>query len=325
MISSPTVEPSHGIAPPIAPLGVCRPQIPLVYVASPSFSGSTLLTFLLGMHPRVSTMGELRWADMDLDTYRCSCGDFLRDCSYWKQVAQRVEARGLPFSVKRPMTTFRFRQAPFTDRVARAGVRGPLFEFARDLLLGMLPASRRGWRTIRDVNYAIMEAMISLRGGGVFVDASKEPTRLKHLVDTGDYDIRVIHLIRDGRGVTNSGMQNKRLDLQTSIREWHETHRQIERLRPRFTTARWFRLRYEDLCNAPQARATELFQFIGLEPIPLAPELDITAFHVLGNRMRLQFTGHISLDEKWRTSLSPAALDAFERIGGALNREFGYA
>ncbi|MBL8878177.1 MAG: sulfotransferase [Phycisphaerales bacterium] len=309
----------------IDPLGEVRPRIPLVYIASPSFSGSTLLTFLLGAHPRVSTMGELRWADMDLATYRCSCGDLLNDCSYWKQVEQRVAARGLPFSVKRPQTTFRFRSAPLTDRVARSGVRGRVFELVRDVLLRILPASRNGWRMVRDVNYATMEAMIALRGGGVFVDASKEPTRLKHLADTGDYDIRVVHLIRDGRGVTNSGIQNKRLDVRTSIREWYETHRQIERLRGRFDAARWFQLRYEDLCAAPQSRMTELFQFIGLEPIALTSELDVTKFHVLGNRMRLEFSGHIALDEKWRTALSPAALDEFERVAGGLNREYGYA
>lgn len=309
---------------PSEPLTNARPRIPLIYIASPSFSGSTLLTFLMGMHPRVSTMGELRWADMDLATYRCSCGEYLRDCDYWKQVAQRVAARGLPFSVQRPLTTFRFREAPFTDRVARAGVRGTVFELVRDVLLRILPASSGGWRTIRDVNYATMEAMIALRGGGVFVDASKDPTRLKHLLDTRDYDIRVIHLIRDGRGVTNSGIQNKKFDLQTSIREWRESHRQIERLRSRFDRHAWMRLRYEDLCAAPQERMDDLFRFSGLEPITLSDQIDMNSFHVLGNRMRLQFSGKIALDEKWRSALSPEALAEFERTAGAMNREFGY-
>ena len=32
----------------------------LVYILSPSYSGSTLLTFLLNTHPEIATIGELK-------------------------------------------------------------------------------------------------------------------------------------------------------------------------------------------------------------------------------------------------------------------------
>ncbi|MGH8543075.1 MAG: hypothetical protein ACREX3_05465 [Gammaproteobacteria bacterium] len=42
----------------------------LAYIASPSYSGSTLMTFLLGGHPAVATVGELKAAGIgDVDRY----------------------------------------------------------------------------------------------------------------------------------------------------------------------------------------------------------------------------------------------------------------
>ena len=67
-------------------------MIDLVYIASPSYSGSTLLTFLLNAHRDVATMGELKWGPIDLETYCCSCGELLTACPFWQDVARRVEA-----------------------------------------------------------------------------------------------------------------------------------------------------------------------------------------------------------------------------------------
>ena len=51
----------------------------LIYIMSPSFSGSTLLTFLMGAHPSVATVGELKATSLgDIDEYDCSCGSRIR-------------------------------------------------------------------------------------------------------------------------------------------------------------------------------------------------------------------------------------------------------
>ena len=299
-------------------------MIRLVYVASPSFSGSTLLTFLLNAHPDVATIGELKWGEIDLETYQCSCGSRLCECRFWDAVSKAVRARGLPFDLARPPTDFRCRRRPWADRIARARVRGPMFERIRSAALAVVPATRRNWLVIAAVNRAVIEASLDLQGAQVFADASKDPVRLIHLQACGHYEIRVIHLIRDGRGVTNSAIKNQDMSAEFAAREWLRTHRQIELMSGRLGGDRVLRVAYEDLCRALPETMSHVFSFIGVNNADISEDYHLKEHHVLGNRMRLRLTNKVRLDEKWRTTLKPEALCLFERLAGDRNRAYGY-
>ena len=74
--------------------------IDFVYIASPSYSGSTLLTFLLAAHPEVASIGELKASAMgDADAYTCSCGAPIRRCPFWRRVCDELARRGLDFDL----------------------------------------------------------------------------------------------------------------------------------------------------------------------------------------------------------------------------------
>ncbi len=300
-------------------------MIRLAYIASPSYSGSTLLTRLLNAHPRIATIGELKWGDIDLESYACSCGALLRECGFWNEVSRRVQSRGLPFDLNRPPTDFRCRASPIADRVLRARVRGGAFESLRSGLASLLPARRKEWPTVRAVNRAIVEAVLELKRADVFLDASKDPVRLKHLLDSGDYDVWLIQLIRDGRGVVNSAIKNQSEPAELAAREWRRTHEQIQRLASRIGQTRVLRLRYEDLCEDPATALAQTYGFLGLPPCDAVSTNGSVPHHILGNRMRLVPNIEIRPDEKWRRELPPAACDRFERIAGRLNRHFGYS
>ena len=65
----------------------------LLYILAPSFSGSTLLTYLLAQHPRVATVGELKATRMgSIDEYRCSCGEPMRTCEFWQALGGKPKA-----------------------------------------------------------------------------------------------------------------------------------------------------------------------------------------------------------------------------------------
>jgi len=299
--------------------------VPLVYIASPSYSGSTLLTFLLNTHPAIGTVGELKWGAIDLETYRCSCGELLRECPFWATVAERMAARGLPFDLRRPATDFRCRPHRLADRLVRARVRAGLCEVLRDGLVRRLPVWRRTWPIVAAVNRALIEITLDLQRARLFVDSSKDPVRLKYLLDTGDYDVRVIHLLRDGRAVTHSSIRNKTAPADLAAREWVRTHRQIELLERRLGTGRLWRLRYEDLCAEPGATLNSVFRFLGLEPNDALAALEITPHHVLGNRMRLSNRSAVRLNEDWRSALASHHRATFDRLAGVVNRRYGYA
>lgn len=299
-------------------------MIDLIYIASPSFSGSTLLTFLLNTHPSIATIGELKWGDIDFDDYRCSCDRLLRECPFWLSVVAQMSERSLTFDLQRPPTDFRCRGRTMADRIVRARVRGPLFERVRDTMVAVMPPARRSWPTIARFNREIIEVILELQSGSVFVDGSKDPVRLKYLHETGNYRIRVIQLVRDGRGVVNSAIKNERHSVEHAAREWKCTHRQIECVADRIRPDALIRVRYEDLCADPRAEMGRLFQTLALPDAPWIEKFRDVEHHILGNRMRLRQETTIALDEKWRTTLDEKALATFDAVAGPLNRRYGY-
>ncbi len=300
-------------------------MIDLAYIASPSFSGSTLLTFALNAHPRIATVGELKWGDIDLDTYRCSCGALLRECVFWDEVVQRIEARGEPFDLHRPGTDFRFRDRPLMDRAARARLRGPLFEAVRGAVLTAHPRSRTSWPAIASLNRTLMREVMDMKGASLFVDASKDPVRVKHLAETGDFRIRLVHLIRDGRAVVYSAMKNEGVFAESAALEWKRTHLQISLLQDGGAVESYHPLRYEDFCTAPESTLRRLTDSWGLEAASVVGSIGRADHHILGNRMRLTPVTEIKLNEEWRTRMSSKELGVFETVAGAVNREFAYS
>lgn len=298
-------------------------MIRLVYLASPSFSGSTLLTFLLNTHPSIATMGELKWGDIDLETYPCSCGDLLTRCPFWKNIQSRMAERGMPIDLLRPPTDFRC-DGGWSNKIARTRVRGAVFEYLRDAVVATLPEPRSAFPTVAAVNRAMMEIILELQNGRVFLDGSKDPVRLKYLLDTGDYEARVIQLLRDGRGVMNSAMKNERRCPRDAAREWRNTHVQIERLARRLPEGRLLTVRYEDLCADPGAEVSRILAFLGLPDGVVVGDYRRVEHHILGNKMRLHDATDIRLDEKWRQTLTRDDLDVFDRTAGELNRRYGY-
>ena len=176
------------------------------YIMSASHSGSTLLTLLLAAHPEIATIGETSavTANGSGDTGLCSCGVKLRQCSFWEQVCNRMAARGVDARAADFSTEFRIPKSRSADRLLRAEYRGRSFETLRDLLLSCSPAWRARGKTILATNVALVESVREVCGARVFLDSSKEPHRLKFLLRAPSLSVKVIHLVRDGRGVAAS-------------------------------------------------------------------------------------------------------------------------
>jgi hypothetical protein len=299
----------------------------LLYIASPSFSGSTLLTLLLAAHPRVATVGELKGTSMgDVESYRCSCGELIRACAFWRALTAALSARGVAFDVGQFGTHFRAAPAgALADRLLAARLRGRIAEWARGAGLALLPRARRELRRVRARNRAVMEAVCALRGADVFLDASKDPVRLRHLIDGDGVPARVIHLVRDGRGVAASYMRVYGWPMEPAALEWRRTNEECERLRDLVRPEAWLRLHYEDLCRDPDRAVAAALGLVAATPAGPVAGPDGRAQHVLGNAMRLTDGAKVALKETWRETLAAADLAVFERVAGAMNRRLGYA
>ena len=320
----------------------------LVYILAASHSGSTLLTLLLNSHPDVATVGELAPGHMeDLAFYRCSCGQLLRECPFWAHIAQRMNQQGLPFALNNFGTRFAVPKSRLATRLLRPLHRGPALEFVRDAALNLLTPWPRHRREAQRANLALIQAVLDYYHARVFVDKGNTALRLKYLLAAPGLNVKVIHLVRDGRAVALTYMDParyadaqdpslrgggnggdraaERLPMAAAAREWRRCIQEAGHALARLDPARWIRIRYEDLCSDPDATLARLFNFLGLDPARRSPDFRTSEHHILGNGMRLDAASQIRLDDRWNTVLLPSDLVTFELVAGDTARRYGYA
>ena len=299
-----------------------RPR--LLYILAPSYSGSTLLTYLLSQHDAIATIGELKATSRgDLDTYHCSCGKLMRECDFWAQLTGRAQDAGLEFSVDELGTVYGD-GGGLVNKIVGALVRGPLFEVARSTLLALLPEKLTHVQQVTRQNHVLSQLVCDMQGGSIFLDGSKDSARLLHYRRSGEWDIKVIYLQRDGRGVTNSYVKHDGVDYDGAIDYWRKAVTELETMRRRLDEAEVYDLLYEDLCREPEQKLAEICSWLGIDELDHDREFVAESQHILGNAMRLGNVTEIRFDEAWRKKLTTANLHDFQERAGQLNRSLGY-
>jgi len=320
----------------------------LAYILSASHSGSTLLAMLLGAHPDACTVGELQATNFgDPDLYRCSCGEGIRRCLFWRRVGVAMQERGFPdFEIARAGTSFHEFDHRLARRLLRPLCRGPRFEQMRDLFLSLVPGWRAHVREAQQRNLALIESLHALTGARWVVDSSKLALRLKYVLRIPSLEVKVIRVVRDGRAVAlsytdewqfadaadpqqrggGSGVRRPTAarDLAEAVREWRRSNESADCLTAQLPESAWIQVRYEDLCANPRETLGRLCQFLGLDPGRIQMDFKSVPHHVVGNGMRFDRSSQIRLDERWKTHLTPAGVRAFTEAAGHLNRRYGY-
>lgn len=296
--------------------------IPLIYIASNGRSGSTVLDLLLGALPGVWTVGEVQllthpWV---VEHSPCGCGAAIPDCPFWGPVLERL--------------------GPVADGSREEGVHGIDYFRRRHrsgkvLRPALLPGIWRGRSgkgfaaaidEYGDHNAALFtqarQAAEHLTGSPVrwLVDASKDPYRLLWLQESGRFDIRVIHLLKDPRAYVHSMTKfDDHPGWPKAARfagRWLVENAMFARLaRVGFPPGVTRRLHYETLAGDPYGTMASLCRWLGVEMPAASLGLfrDQVNHGVAGNRSRWE-TRPIALDESWRTRM-PAG---FRRLATAL-------
>lgn len=297
----------------------------VVYITSSSYSGSTLLTFLLNTHPKICTAGEMEgWAYSEPGSFLCSCGRPLEECPLFLEVQRGFRRAGLPFAFNEFGTAYRLTTNERVNRYLCGslpfGLSATPLESARDTLVQRLPVFSGRLRRQDHANRVFMKAAVDYAGAEVFLDATKDPYRLRRLGRIPELDIYVIHLVRDLRGVVLSDLESKkrRIDASQATQLWIKQQQRILRVLPGFRRTRT--LFYEDLCDSVEPTLAGLYEFIGLEPSEWNGDFRSVEHHVLGNSMRLGKVGTIVKSERWRTELSATELGEIERTAADFAR-----
>jgi hypothetical protein len=287
----------------------------VIFIAGTGHSGSTLLERVLGAMPGFVNVGELT------DIYRrdaprserCGCGETFASCPFWSKVGQRIYGEA-EWDSEHLAAVDKLR-----SRVTRQ-------RYLPRLLA--LPLAGHGFqRSLSDYakNYSLLYQSIAAEAGATcIVDASKWPGQALALSRAG-LDIRVIHLIRDVRGVAYSfGKQGVRrpqaLDQHDVM--WRQkavncatgwNARQLTLEVMRRLGVRAVRVRYEDFVSQPRRTVEAALTGLGV-PYSQAQlshlgddRVTLDASHgIAGNPARFG-GGEITFrsDEAWREHLPP--------------------
>lgn len=252
-------------------------QIQIVVLLSAGHSGSTLLGLLLGGHSKLFSVGEMN--QLDKKSIPCSNGTLPTDDSLWKGITPLITA---PLRVNRYTKDLLFNRQYFYEKTSGRKV---------DVI------------AVADMYYNICSRLLQKTGAKRLVWA---PTNAEDLLPILNVDkrfsLKVIHLVRDGRGVANS-YARKRGSRIYHMWRWVKGNLKYSLLIRRLGVPTWI-VRYEDLAQAPEHTLQSICEMMN---VTYEPEmLDFANSdhrQVGGNRMRLKNSSEIRLDEKWRSEL----------------------
>lgn len=258
------------------------------YIAGIGHSGSTLTDLLLGTQPTVASFGELKNLDDvrlgRLADGRCTCGAKLADCILWQPVLAALQKMG--------------------HSAAAVGLDHSDFDRANSLI----------FRELR-----------RLSGCSILIDSSKSTKRLKRLIALPDDDIevRIIHVVRDGRAVAYSNTRKGRV-FSDWMKRWKDSNREIEKIASSGTPC--LRVRYEDLVANPNGTLHAIMEFLDAAP-NYGINLDWAGrlrHNIGGNRMRVGESSTIVADTEYLTALPDNDWADAWRIAGGMLEKYGY-
>lgn len=301
--------------------------IPVLYVAGYGRSGSTVVDISLGQHPDIFGAGEVGnlfrhvWPENEY----CACGLRVRSCPIWGQiVAQWLDGQDPDLPARYRAQTIRFEAVLSPLFRPKSWAQDPGFqEYARH--------TARLFAAIRDVT-----------GARVIVDSSKLPSRARALSLIPQIDLRIVHLVRDGRGVAWSMMQAIPLDVsagvqkqidgksagRTSIR-WSAFNLMTEYVCSRLPAGRSRRITYEDFTARPRDTLDSVGALVDADFAAAFGQhgdgRDIVPNHqVAGSRIRLKGPLRVSRDASWEGKMPARDQRRVEIAAGWLMRRYGY-
>lgn len=210
----------------------------VIYTLGSGRSGSTILDFLLGAHSQIFAAGELQ----NYKTYfqkaatqerYCSCGELLRECPFWQRIRDR------------------------------------LAETYADPILDL--KSPRDPRAFIEHNSAIVRAILDLTGATYMADSSKRVSRIWRFWRSPQFEIAIVHLIRDARAVAYSSLKTKERQGKTLKRPYSYKQLwkwQLKNLGIRLVMGwhpRYVFVRYEDFASNPERELRRILATVGLE------------------------------------------------------------
>jgi len=308
-------------------------RVNYAYMIGTSYSGSTLLALLLDTHPKIVSIGEVAneirlgriGESGEIIEYSCSCGRPIRQCDFFRQIRERCAKEGVDLDLHDFQTGLGEDMGELLKRLI-FGTAGKHFwlQRSRDNVLRLLPIYRRHLNKVLHRTETIVRVALEVSGKEVFVDGSKGPPKAFHILKIPQFDVRLIHLVRDVRAYVYSCVRKGVRRVALNARTWHRAQTAALELKNRLPSDRYYLLRWEEFCSNPRTGLDSLCKFLGVNSAEMIKTVNDQPHHIIGHVIRLQPVPAIRADESWHEALTPKQLAICDRIAGDLNRFLGY-
>jgi len=209
-------------------------MIDTVYILSAGHSGSTLLNLLLGSHSKATAVSELTHLPKNIAHNEiCTCGSTVLDCQVWREVIRRVSAElcfdiaSDPYALQLGFigdgrSIYRTHLGPRYRALWK--VRRAIVYFQQISGLSSPLWMRRTFEIAQSNRRLMYDAVRSVSGASVIVDASKEYLQGISLYLGSPKTTRLVLLQRDGRAVFYSNLR-RGFSRSESLMAWRNYYR----------------------------------------------------------------------------------------------------
>jgi hypothetical protein len=296
--------------------------VQVIFIGGLGRSGTTLLERVLGQLPGVCGLGEVvhLW-DRDVrDDERCGCGTRFSQCEFWQQVGEYAFGGWHRLNLSRLLAlrsaVERTRYIPQLALRSNTAVADYVWHYRR-----------------------VYEAAATVTGSNVIIDSSKHAALAYCLRWSDEFDLRVLHVVRDSRGVayswtkkvprpeSNGQMMTCYPPFRSALL-WNAHNAAFELLRRSGVAIR--RVHYENFLRDPITVTRSIAEFAGIDPGPLeflnTDAAELAPCHsAAGNPMRFTVGSvPLHLDQAWRTSLPPRQRRLVGMLTAPLLSRYGY-
>ena len=276
----------------------------LVFIYGSGRCGSTILDLLLNGHPQITSLGEIATLMTVVNPFhlpdRLSADFGQKYLEFWSKVSECYETMtGKPF-----------------DQIYLGHPRWTT------IITSWKEDDIQNWVHSRAT---LLSCIHQLSGTPILVDASKVHNQLYLLYRSRSFNIKIIHLIRDGRAVANSYIRRYN-DFIGGVYLWMVTNVLSLWFRKKLGQDNWIQIKYENLVNKPEGALKSICRFLGINFEPSMLHYRSHPYFGIGGNPHVKDANEeaIVLDERWKKELSWGYRLTFAFVAGWLNKLYGY-
>jgi hypothetical protein len=306
-------------------MSVINNKLTVVYIQGYGRSGSTLLDTILHQEKNSYSVGALnnifKWST---EGQLCACGMELCQCDFWSQIDQ---IKNVDLS---EVNHYQDLQSGFEK-----------FSNYKKLIKGESSYQEE----YKNLQEKIFFDISNISNKTIIIDSSKSTRdctgRAFALHQYTDINVKIIHLVRDVRGVCWSTIKktgsnerrrftdNKFINTVRAALSWWLTNKMSLKTTAMLPAGSVITVRYEDLCDSPARELSRIGDFLQLdyssvvEKVLNGEELDVS-HNLGGNQIRFNRALKFKPDLEWRKRMPKIYRFISMLIAVRLNNFFGY-